>query len=134
MLAAAGLAAMAVVTAPTPLAAAIMIAGVAVSFGLLWALGWGAAAVAGRARAGARGPVRIGLANLAGPHSAARTASPAIGLGVALLAAVVLIQSSLLKQVAEVAPQTAPALVFTDLPGDRARPSTPRWRGPSASR
>ncbi len=73
---------------------------------------------AGRGRGG---PLRIGLANLAGPHSAARTASPAIGLGVALLAAVVLIQSSLLKQVSEVAPQTAPALVFTDLPGDRAR-------------
>ena len=120
VLAAAGLAAMAVVTAPTPLAAGIMIAGVAVSFGLLWALGWGAAVLAGKARHGARGPLRIGLANLSGPHSAARTAAPAIGLGVALLAAVVLIQSSLLKQVSEIAPQTAPALVFTDLPGDRA--------------
>lgn len=121
VLAAIGLAAMAVVTAPTPLAAGIMIAGVAAAFGLLWALGWAAAAIAGWARAGARGPLRIGLANLAGPHSAARTASPAIGLGIALLAAVVLIQSSLLKQVAEVAPQTAPALVFTDLPGERAQ-------------
>jgi putative ABC transport system permease protein len=119
VLAAVGLAAMAVVTAPTPLAAGIMIAGVAVSFGLLWALGWGSAVVAGRARAGARGPLRIGLANLAGPHSAARTASPAIGLGVALLAAVVLIQSALLNQVTEIAPRTAPALVFTDIPGDR---------------
>ena len=120
VLAAIGLAAMAVVTAPTPLAAAIMIAGVVVAFGLLWALGWGAAILAGRARAGARGPLRIGLANLAGPHSAARTASPAIGLGVALLAAVVLIQSSLLAQVSEVAPRTAPALVFTDIPGERS--------------
>ena len=46
-----------------------------------------------------RGPARIGLANLAGPHSAARTAAPAIGLGVALLAAVVLIQSSLIAEV-----------------------------------
>jgi putative ABC transport system permease protein len=117
--AAAGLAAMAVVTAPTQIAAVIMIAGVAVSFGLLWALGWGSAWLAGRARSGARGPLRIGLANLAGPHSAARTASPAIGLGVALLAAVVLIQSALLNQVSEVAPRTAPALVFTDVPGDR---------------
>jgi putative ABC transport system permease protein len=119
VLAAAGLAAMAVATAPTKLAALIMIAGVAVSFGLLWLLGWGAAWVAGKARTGARGPLRIGLANLAGPHSAARTASPAIGLGVALLAAVVLIQSALLNQVAEVAPRTAPALVFTEIPGDR---------------
>jgi putative ABC transport system permease protein len=119
VLAAAGLAAMAVATAPTKLAAVIMIAGVAVSFGLLWLLGRGAAWVAGKARAGARGPLRIGLANLAGPHSAARTASPAIGLGVALLGAVVLIQSALLNQVAEVAPRTAPALVFTEIPGNR---------------
>jgi putative ABC transport system permease protein len=119
-LAATGLAGLAVATAPTPMAAGIMIAGVAVSFALLWALGWGAAWLAGRLRRGTRGPLRIGLANLAGPHSAARTASPAIGLGVALLACVVLIQSSLLNEVAEVAPQTAPALVFTDIPGDRA--------------
>ncbi|MFL5296516.1 MAG: ABC transporter permease [Phenylobacterium sp.] len=119
-LAGVGLAGLAVVTAPTPLAAAIMIGGVAVSFALLWALGWGAAWLAGRLRSGTRGPLRIGLANLAGPHSAARTASPAIGLGVALLACVVLIQSSLLNEVAEVAPQTAPAIVFTDVPGERA--------------
>jgi putative ABC transport system permease protein len=98
-----------------------MIGGVAVSFALLWALGWAAAWLAGRLRARTRGPLRIGLANLAGPHSAARTASPAIGLGVALLACVVLIQSSLLNEVAEVAPQTAPALVFTDIPGERVR-------------
>jgi putative ABC transport system permease protein len=115
-----GLAALAVVTAPTPIAAGIMIAGVAVAFGLLWALGLAGAWVAGRARGATSGPLRMGLANLAGPGSAARTAAPAIGLGVALLAAVVLIQSSLLRQVAEVAPRTAPALVFTDIPGDRA--------------
>jgi putative ABC transport system permease protein len=119
-LAALALAALAVVTAPTPLAAAAMIGGVAVSFALLWALGRGAAWLAGRWRGRTRGAVRIGLANLAGPRSAARTAAPAIGLGVALLAAVVLIQSSLLRQVAEVAPRTAPALVFTEIPGARA--------------
>ncbi|MFC3069490.1 ABC transporter permease [Phenylobacterium soli] len=119
-LAAAGLAALAVVTAPTPLAAGIMIAGVAAAFTVLWALGWAAARLAGRMRAGARGAVRIGLANLAGPRSAARTASPAIGLGVGLLACVVLIQSSLLAEVSDVAPRTAPALVFTDIPAERA--------------
>lgn len=119
-LAAAGLAALAVVTAPTPLAAAIMIAGVAGAFALLWAFGWAAARLAGALRGGARGAVRIALANLAGPRSAARTAAPAIGLGVALLAAVVLIQSSLLRQISVVAPRTAPALVFTEIPGERA--------------
>jgi putative ABC transport system permease protein len=118
-LAAAGLAALAVVTAPTRLAAALMIGGVAAAFGLLWLMGAGAARLAGRLRTAARGPARLGLANLAGPGSAARTAAPAIGLGVALLAAVVLIQSSLLREVQDVAPKSAPALVFTEIPGAR---------------
>ena len=119
LLAACGLAALAVITAPTPMAAGIMIAGVTFAFLLLWALGLFAAWLAGRLRGLSRGSLRIGLANLAGPRSAARTATPAIGLGVALLAAVVLIQSSLLSQVATIAPKTAPALVFTEIPGDR---------------
>jgi putative ABC transport system permease protein len=110
---------LAVFTAPTPLAAAIMIAGVVIAFGLLWALGLGAAALAGRLRGVWRGPARIGLANLAGPGSAARTAAPAIGLGVALLSTVVLIQSSLLAQVSKVAPRTAPALIFTGVREDQ---------------
>jgi putative ABC transport system permease protein len=119
-LAGVGLAGLALVTAPTFLTAAIMIVGVAVAFGLLWLLGAGGAWLAGRLRLGARGVWRLGLANLAGPGSAARTAAPAIGLGVALLAAVVLIQSSLLREVSEIAPRSAPALVFTDIPQDRA--------------
>jgi len=113
-----GLAALAIATAPTPIAAGIMIAGVAVAFAALWALGLLAAWLAGKVRGLARGPIRIGLANLAGPRSAARTATPAIGLGVALLACVVLIQSALLAQVREVAPKSAPAMVFTEIPGD----------------
>jgi putative ABC transport system permease protein len=63
--------------------------------------------------------VKIGIANLAGPRSAARTAAPAIGLGVALLSAVVLIQSALLNQISTVAPKNAPAMVFTEVPGER---------------
>nr|MBA3812762.1 ABC transporter permease [Caulobacteraceae bacterium] len=136
--AALALAALAVATAPTPLAAAAMIGGVALGFALLWLLGAGAARAAGGLRRTASGWLHIGLANLAGPRSAARTATPAIGLGVALLAAVVLIQSSLLAQVTRVAPHTAPALVFTGIPAERAatfdaalarafgRPLTPR--------
>ena len=119
VLAGLGLAALAVATAPTPVAAAIMIAGVLVAFGLLSALGVAAAWIAGKARRLTHGPVKLGLANLAGPGSAARTASPAIGLGVALLACVVLIQSALLAQVSDVAPRTAPAMVFTEIPGDQ---------------
>ncbi|MFI4936438.1 MAG: ABC transporter permease, partial [Caulobacterales bacterium] len=119
VIAAALLAALAVATAPTRLSAVIMIAGVAATFGALFVIGLAAAKAAGKLRRWGRGPVRIGLANLAGPHSAARTAAPAIGLGVALLATVVLIQSSLIAQVTLVAPRAAPALVFTDIPGER---------------
>ena len=116
-----GLAGLAILTAPTPVAAAIMIGGVAVTFGLLWLLGRLAVTLAGRLRGLASGPIRLGLANLAGPRSAARAATPAIGLGVALLAAVVLIQSSLLSEVKVTAPKAAPALVFTEIPGDRVQ-------------
>jgi putative ABC transport system permease protein len=120
LLAAVALAALAVVTAPTKLAAAIMIAGVVVAFAALFAIGLAGAKAAGALRGLTRGPVRVGLANLAGPRSAAHTAAPAIGLGVALLAAVVLIQSSLIAEVTVAAPKAAPALVFTDIPGERA--------------
>lgn len=119
-LAGAGLIALTVVSAPTKLTAVVMVAGVVTSFGLLWALGLVAVWIAARLRGLASGAARIGLANLAGPRSAARTASPAIGLGVALLTTVVLIQSSLLAQVREVAPNAAPSLVFTQVPGERA--------------
>lgn len=119
LLAGLGLAGLAVLTAPTKIAAAGLIVGTAVAFGLLWLLGLAAAWIAGRLRGATRGPVRLGLANLSGPRSAARTASPAIGLGVALLAVVILIQSSLLAQVTEVAPRTAPSLLFTEIPGER---------------
>jgi putative ABC transport system permease protein len=118
VLCAGGLAAVAILTAPSRPMAAIMIGGVALSFAILWGLGRLGAWLAGRGRKAARGAARLGLANLAGPGSAARTASPAVGLGVALLAAVVLIQSSLLAEVREVAPRTAPSLVFTEIPAD----------------
>ncbi|HLY80654.1 MAG TPA: FtsX-like permease family protein, partial [Caulobacteraceae bacterium] len=119
LLAAAALAGLAIVTAPTRLSAAIMIGGVAAAFVALFLIGLAAAWAAGRLRGLTRGPMRIGLANLAGPHSAARTAAPAIGLGVGLLAAVVLIQSSLIAEVTVTAPKAAPALVFIEIPGDK---------------
>ncbi len=117
----AGLAVLAVATAPTPISAEVMIAGVAAGFALLVAIGLAAAKLAGRMRGLTRGPARIGLANLAGPRSAARTAAPAIGLGVALLAVVVLAQSSLIEEVTVTAPKAAPALVFTEIPSGQGR-------------
>ncbi len=120
VLCAIGLAAVAILTAPSRTMAVWMIGGVAVAFVVLWLLGMGGALLAGKARRLATGPARLGLANLAGPGSAARTAAPAVGLGVALLASVVLIQSALLAQVGEIAPRTAPSLVFTEIPAEDA--------------
>jgi putative ABC transport system permease protein len=119
LIAALALVALAIASAPTPLAAAVMIGAVAAAFAILSLLGVAGARAAAWARGAARGPLRLALANLAGPRSAARTATPAIGLGVALVTAVVLIQSSLLAQVAQVAPRTAPSLIFTEIPAQR---------------
>ena len=119
VLAGLGLAGLAIAAAPAPLVAVAMIGGVAVALGLLWLLGWAAVEAAKRLRRGTHGALRLGLANLAGPRSAARTASPAIGLGVTLLSTVILIQSSLLDQVRAVAPKSAPAVVFTEIPTGR---------------
>jgi len=112
----AGLVGLALITAPSPLVAGAMIGGVLFGFGLLWLIGQGASALAARLRRFTHGAIRIGLANLSGPGSAARTASPSIGFGVALLTAVVLIQSSLLAEVTQSAPRTAPSMVFTQIP------------------
>jgi putative ABC transport system permease protein len=120
ILASLGLVGLTLITAPSPIVAGVMIAAVLFAFGLLWLIGRAATWAATRARRLASGPLRIGLANLAGPASAARTATPAIGLGVALLSAVVLIQSSLLSQVRDVAPAAAPSLILTQIPPERA--------------
>jgi putative ABC transport system permease protein len=119
--AAAGLVGLTVVTAPSAVVAGVMLAGVLIGFFLLWLVGRAATALAGRLRRFSRGAVRIGLANLSGPGSAARTASPSIGFGVTLLTTVVLIQSSLLSEVRDVAPNTAPSLVFTQIAPEQAR-------------
>jgi putative ABC transport system permease protein len=120
VLAVLGLIGLTIVTAPSPEVAGVMLAGVLFGFGALWLVGRAATWAAGRLRRFSSGAVRIGLANLSGPGSAARTASPSIGFGVAILTTVVLIQSSLLSEVRDVAPSTAPSLVFTQIAPERA--------------
>jgi len=115
VLAAGGLVALTVVTAPSAMVAGVMLGGVMAGFLVLWVVGQAAVRIAGALRKFTSGSVRIGLANLSGPGSAARTASPSIGFGVALLTTVVLIQSSLLSEVKDVAPNTAPSMVFTQI-------------------
>ena len=118
--AALGLAGLTLYTAPTVLVAAAMIIAVAIAFALLLGIGRLATRLAAKTRGLARGSARLGLANLGGPGSAARSATPAIGLGVALLTAILLIQSSLLAEVQEAAPQAAPSLILTEIPPERS--------------
>lgn len=118
--AALGLAVLTVVTAPRFGVAAGMIAAVAVSFVLLGLIGRVAVSAAARLRPLAHGAVRLGLGNLAGPGSAARVATPAVGLGVALLAALLLVQGSLIAAVRDAAPRAAPSLVMTGIPPESA--------------
>ena len=115
-----GLVGLTILTAPSLAVAASMIVAVVLAFALLLAIGRGATAAARRAHGLAQGAARLGLANLGGPGSAARTATPAIGLGVALLAAILLIQSSLLSEVRDAAPAAAPSLILTQIPPERA--------------
>ena len=112
----AGLAVLTVVTAPTaPVAGGMMVA-IAVAFVLLVGVGRIAVVAAARGRRFAHGSARLGLANLGGPGSAARVSTPAIGLGVALLTTLLLIQSSILAAVRDAAPRAAPTLVMTGIP------------------
>ena len=108
-------------TAPSPVTAAVMLAGLVVGFGGLWAAGRGLVAVAFLVRRFSHGAARIGLANLSGPRSAARTAAPALGFGIALLTAIVLIQSSLLAQVRTAAGRSAPSVIFTQIAPEDAQ-------------
>lgn len=100
--------------------ALIFVAAAFVAFFLLAGLGHGARLLA-RQRAGhARGLWRIALASLGGPGSLAPAAAPAIGVGAALLIALIQIQANLVTQVGETAPERAPSIAFTEIPAAKA--------------
>lgn len=61
---------------------------------------------------------RLAFSNLGGPGSLAPTVAPALGLGLALLTLVAVVQQNILKQVQETAPANVPSLVFSQIPGD----------------
>ncbi|MEL6363109.1 MAG: FtsX-like permease family protein, partial [Pseudomonadota bacterium] len=76
--------------------------------------------VARRSLPAARGFGRLVLSNLAGPGSLAPTIAPALGLGLALLVFVVVIQANIIKQVKETAAANLPALFITQIPQSQA--------------
>ena len=119
-LSSAGLIALSAITAPNPVMAAFMLGGLVIGFLILWGVGQVVALWASMLRRLCAGALRIGLANLSGPRSAARTAAPSMGFGIALLTTILLIQSSLLAQVSTSAGKTAPSLIFTQVPPENA--------------
>jgi putative ABC transport system permease protein len=99
-----------------------MVIGLLIGAGLAWSVLMGAALLIKRlARAAsrhARGYVRLALASLGGPGSLAPTVAPALGLGLALLTLVAVVQTNVLGQIRDTAPANAPSLFFRQIPQD----------------
>ncbi len=116
LIAALALVAFAIFTSTTPLITGLLLAG----SGLAWLLFLGTAFLirlgARRALPAARGFRRLVLSNLGGPGSLAPTVAPALGLGLALLVFVVVIQANIVRQVKETAAANLPALFITQIP------------------
>lgn len=107
---------LAIITSSTPVITAFLLAG----SGLAWLIFLGAAVLirrgARRALPAARGFGRLVLSNLSGPGSLAPKVAPALGLGLALLVFVVVIQANIVRQVKETAAANLPALFITQIP------------------
>jgi putative ABC transport system permease protein len=101
--------------APNLSVGAGMLGTLVAAFIILWAVGKGVAWSATVLRQFFSGAIRVGLANLAGPRSAARTATPAMGFGIGLLTTIVVIQSSLLAEVSTQNNKATPNLYFTQI-------------------
>jgi putative ABC transport system permease protein len=65
-----------------------------------------------------RGYLRLALANLGGPGSIAPVVAPALGLGLALMSLVAVVQTNLLGQLRDTAPANAPSVIFRQIPHD----------------
>lgn len=72
--------------------------------------------LARRAATGARGYARLILSNLGGPGSLAPVVAPALGLGLALMTLVAVVQTNLLGTLRETAPANAPSIIFRQIP------------------
>lgn len=74
--------------------------------------------LARRGSRSARGYARLALANLGGPGSLAPVVAPALGLGLALMTLIAVVQTNLLGQLRDTAPANAPSIVFRQVPHD----------------
>ncbi len=100
----------------------VMVLGLLAGAGAAYLLLVGAALLvkrlARRAAQYARGYLRLALANLGGPGSLAPVVAPALGLGLALMVLVSVVQTNLLGQIRDTAPANAPSIIFRQIPHD----------------
>ncbi len=101
---------------PRPLVTLALLGGALFAFVLLLGAAQLVMFAARRAAPRARGFAAIGLANLGGPGSIAPIAATALGLGVALLTLVAVVQTNLVRQITETAPSNLPSVIFTQIP------------------
>ncbi|WP_339746200.1 FtsX-like permease family protein [uncultured Maricaulis sp.] len=111
--------ALAILFSPSPMVAGVMLGFAVLVFALLWGAAFGLRRLARWLAHGARGAWRLALTQLGGPGSVAPVAAPALGLGLALLAVVTLVQHNLVTQIRDTAPANLPSLAIAQIPSDR---------------
>jgi putative ABC transport system permease protein len=99
-----------------PLMVLGLLAGAGVAYLLLVGAAFAVKRLAGWAATRTRGYVRLALANLGGPGSLAPVVAPALGLGLALMVLVSVVQTNLLGQLRDTAPANAPSIIFRQIP------------------
>ena len=78
--------------------------------------------IARRAATHTRGRLRLVLASLGGPGSLAPIVAPALGLGLALLTLITVVQENLLGQLRDTTPTEAPSIIFRQISAKDAAP------------
>jgi putative ABC transport system permease protein len=91
------------------------VGGAIATMGALRGAAWGLARLAARIRTGRWTVARLALANLHRPGAATRSIVVSLGLGLAVLVAVALIEANLSRQIDERLPKRAPAFFFIDI-------------------
>jgi putative ABC transport system permease protein len=121
-LAAAGLAALAVLTAGNRTVALGFTGGMAAALTLFWMIGEGLVRALRRLPRPRRPLLRLALANLARPGAATAAIMPSLGLGLSLFVTIALVEGNLAREVASRLPARAPSFFFIDIEPDQLAP------------
>lgn len=110
--------ALALVVAPSPLFAAYFLGGIAGGLIALGLFAQGFRWMLRRLSRPSSSTLRLALANLTRPGAATSSVVVALGLGLTLLCAVMLLDGTIAAQVKDELPSTAPTFFFVDIPPD----------------